>query len=88
MPSRRNYFSRYPENFDNVYSQGNYATLTCDSGYVINNDIYLKSARVVCDFTPSGGSSWNIVANNTARSDVSASCIRGNIVISNFILKN
>ena len=55
--------------------------LTCDSGYVINNDIYLKLARVVCDFTQSGGSSWKIVANDTTRSDVSAACIRGNIMI-------
>ena len=72
-------YPRYFENHDNVYSQGNLAILTCDSGYVIRNMMYLKSARVVCNYTPLDGSTWKILENDSTTSNISAACIRGNL---------
>ena len=72
-------YPRYFENHDNVYSQGNHAILTCDSGYVIRNMMYLKSARVICNYTPLDGSTWKILENDSTTSNISAACIRGNL---------
>ena len=62
---------------DGIYSQGNQAVLTCNSGYVINHINYLKSAPVLCNYTPSDGSTWKIVEVGTTVNNQSAACIRG-----------
>ena len=62
---------------DGIYSQGNQAVLTCDSGYVINHIKYLKSAPVFCNYTTSDGSTWKIVEMGKPGNNQSAACIRG-----------
>ena len=64
---------------DKVYSQGNSATLTCDSGYVINDPRYLKTAPIFCNYTSLDGSTWKlkIKENNNKLPLKPAACIRG-----------
>ena len=66
-------------NADKVYSQGNSATLTCDSGYVINDPRYLKTSPIFCKFTSLDGSTWKLISkkNNDTLPLKSAACIRG-----------
>ena len=68
-------------NADKVYSQGNSATLTCDSGYVINDSRYLKTAPIFCNYTSLDGSTWKLKTkeNNDELPLKPAECIRGNI---------
>ena len=80
MPSYGASFSRYTQNYDRIYSQGNQAILTCDSGYVIDRKKYVKSARVLCNYTPLDGSTWKIIENDSSASQTTAACIRGNLV--------
>ena len=68
---------------DGLYSQGNQAVLTCNSGYVINHIKYLKSSRVLCNYTPSDGPTWKIVEVNTPGNNQSAACIRGKTIKKN-----
>ena len=77
----RNWPSRHysPSNLDKVYSQGNSATLTCDSGYVINDSRYLKTAPIFCNYTSLDGSTWKLIPkeNNDKLPLQPAACIRG-----------
>ena len=75
---RKIYYPSYPpSNNDGVYSQGNTALLTCDSGYVINHVTYFKSAPVFGNYTPSDGSTWKIMEKDGTITNQTAACIRG-----------
>ena len=81
----RSMFQNWPphpyssSNADKVYSQGNSATLTCDSGYVLNDSRYLKTAPIFCNYTSSDGSTWKLIPkeNNDKLPLKPAACIRG-----------
>ena len=77
----RNWPSHHYSSFnaDKVYSQGNSATLTCDSGYVINDSRYLKTAPIFCNYASLDGSTWKLIPkeNNDKPSLKPAACIRG-----------
>ena len=77
VPGYHTSFPGYAQQEDGIYSQGNSAYLTCDSGYVINHETYLKSAHVMCNYTPSDGSTWKIVEMDKTILNRSAACIRG-----------
>ena len=80
-PMSRNWPSHHYSSFnaDKVYSQGNSATLTCDSGYVINDPRYLKTAPIFCNYTSMDGSTWKLKTkeNNDKLPLKPAACIRG-----------
>ena len=61
-----------------IYLQGTYANLTCHSGYVINHYKFLKSARVVCSYTPEDGSAWHLLG---TLKNQTAECIRGREIL-------
>ena len=77
----RNWPSHHYSSFnaDKVYSQGNSATLTCNSGYVINDPRYLKTAPIFCNYTSLDGSTWKLIPKeiNDKLPFKPAACIRG-----------
>ncbi len=62
---------------DTIYLQGTYANLTCHSGYVLNHYIFLKSALVICNYTPEDGSAWHLLGTRETMINQTAECIRG-----------
>ena len=62
---------------DMIYSLDNHANLTCDSGYVINHQTYIKWANVKCTYTLDDGSTWKLISPDGKETNQTAACIRG-----------